>query len=197
MKSMSGAAALVVLILATLAVPSADAAESEFRVGVGFVTAQTLFELINDVVVTGATIGAIEPETETKSPAFFLEYSRYRSEKTRLTLHVNMTSFETDYLARSSGEALGTISDDFYTAMIGVSRMWANDGTLGFYSGLMLGATMLRTNADFDGVATDNTTLLAWQITPLGFRIGGDLALDVAAGVGHKGLFSFGAGMRF
>jgi hypothetical protein len=91
--------------------------------------------LINDVVVTGATIGAIEPETETKSPAFFLEYSRYRSEKTRLTLHLNMTRFETDYLVRSSGEALGTISDD--------------------------------------------------------------LALDVAAGIGHKGLFSFGAGMRF
>jgi len=61
----------------------------------------------------------------------------------------------------------------------------------------MAGISMLRSTTDIDEVEADDSILLAYQFTPLGLRLGGAAALDLAVGLGYKGILTIGVGYEF
>ena len=192
-RTLTAALAALMIVSPAVAAPG----DSELTLGVGGLPAQTLFELVTDITTAALSFGTIEPATESDHPVVFLEYSRYRSERTRLIAHVNAVGFEKEYTLGDDGDVVGRISDDFFTAMGGVSHDWLVTGGFRAYVGFMLGVTMLRSGTDIDEVETESAAMAAWQITPLGLRIGNGFVVDLALGVGHKGLVTAGAGVRF
>lgn len=174
-----------------------DRGGGELRVGVGAVPVQTLFELFSDISTAAVTLGQLEPSTETKHPAAFVEYTRPMGERSRLLLHFNVNSYEKEYTVESTGDLAGEVSDTFYTLMMGAKHYYVRSGNFGVYLDAMAGLCMLSSTTDIDEVETDSNLLLAYQFTPLGLRIGGAAALDLAVGLGYKGILSVGLDYEF
>ncbi|MBC8425922.1 hypothetical protein H8E07_17560 [bacterium] len=187
--------ALCLLILAAPA--AAERNGGEFRVGVGAAPVQTLFELFSDVTVAALFVGELEPSTESEQPAGFIEYVRPMGERSRMIVHFNINSYEKEYVWKDTGQLAGKVSDDFYTLMMGAKHYYVRTNSFGLYLDAMAGLCLLRSTTDIDEVETDNHTLLAYQFTPLGMRIGGAAALDLAVGLGYKGILSVGFDYEF
>lgn len=194
---------LIVGCLLAVAAATPASAESvartggEFRAGVGALPVQTLFELFTDITLATLSFGTLEPSTETKHPAVFVEYVKPMGERSRLIAHFNMASYEKKYLIKSSGQVAGQVADDFYTFMLGVKHHYVRTGSFALYLDAMAGVSMLRSTTDINELETDDSVLFAYQFTPLGMRIGGSAALDLALGLGYKGLVSIGVGYEF
>ena len=190
----------ITILASVLFVAPLSAAEdmsSEIRVGVGAAPVQTLFELFTDITLATLSFGTIEPSTETENAALFFEYVRPMNDKTLLITHLNYTSYKKQYVVRSSGAVAGDVTDDFYTLMLGVKRYYVKTGSFGLYMDLMGGVSMLQSKTDIDEVETDNEMLIAYQVTPLGMRLGGKAAVDIAVGLGYKGIVSLGVDYAF
>lgn len=199
----SASAVLVAGCLATLltSTPSTaavvDRAGGELRAGIGAAPVQTLFELFTDITMATLSFGALEPSTETEHPAAWVEYVRPMGERSRLIAHFNIASYEKQYLVESTGALAGEVSDTFYTFMLGAKHYYVRTGGFALYLDAMAGLSMLSSTTDIDEVETDSNVLLAYQLTPLGVRLGGAAALDIAVGLGYKGILSVGLGYEF
>ncbi len=169
----------------------------EFRTGLGAAPVQTLFELFTDLTTTALLLGSIEASTDSKHPAAFVEYVRPMGERSRLIAHFNITSYEKTYIYTNSGEEAARINDDFYTFMLGAKHHYLRTGSFALYLDAMAGFSMLHSTSDNDELETDGSFLLAFQVTPLGMRIGRTVAIDLALGLGYKGLLTFGVGYEF
>jgi len=194
-------AVLAALCLPILAAPaSAEAVErggGELRVGVGAAPVQTLFELFSDIALAAASVGTIEPSTESEHPAGFVEYTRPMGERSRMIVHFNINSYQKEYVVKSTGQLAGQVSDDFYTLMLGAKHYYVRTDGFGLYLDAMAGLSLLSSTSDIDGIETENHTLLAYQFTPLGMRIGGAAALDLSVGLGYKGILAVGFDYEF
>ncbi|MBU0741318.1 hypothetical protein KKG45_09175 [bacterium] len=198
----SGRRALITACVLAVAASAARAeidgrTGGEFRAGVGALPVQTLFELFTDITMATLSIGTLEPSTETERAAAFVEYAKPMGERSRLVAHFNIASYEKEYLIESSGQLAGRVSDDFYTFMLGVKHYYVRTGSFALYLDTMAGVSMLHTTTDIDELETGDTFLLAYQFTPLGMRLGGAAALDLALGLGYKGIVSIGLGYEF
>jgi len=169
----------------------------ELRAGVGAAPVQTLFELFTDITMATLSFGTLEPSTETEHPAAWVEYVRPMGERSRLIAHFNIASYEKQYLVESTGALAGEVSDTFYTFMLGAKHDYVRTGGFALYLDAMAGLSMLSSTTDIDELETDNNVLLAYQFTPLGMRLGGAVALDIAVGLGYKGILSVGLGYAF
>ncbi len=188
--------ALIMILIASPAV-SEDRTGGEIRAGLGAVPVQTLFELFTDITLATLSIGTIEPSTESENTTLFVEYVKPLGAKSRLITHFNYTSYEKQYVIRSSGQIAGDVTDDFYTFMLGVKHYYVKTSSFGVYIDLMGGVSLLRSTTNIDELETDNAYLFAFQVTPLGLRIGGATAVDLAVGLGYKGIVTLGLGYEF
>jgi len=188
-------ALMMMLIVSTTT--AEDRNGGEFRGGLGAAPVQTLFELFTDITMATLSFGTIEPSTETENAALFVEYVKPMGDKSRLITHFNYTSYEKHYVIRSSGQTAGNVTDDFYTFMLGVKHYYVKTSSFGLYIDIMGGVSILRSTTDIDELETDNAYLIAYQVTPLGLRIGGAAAVDLAVGLGYKGIVTLGVGYEF
>jgi hypothetical protein len=191
----------VCLLIPAVVTPAAAAAVErsgdELRAGVGAAPVQTLLELFTDIATAAVTLGTLEPSTESKHPAAFIEYAKPMGERSRMLVHFNVNSYEKEYTVESTGDLAGKVSDTFYTLMFGAKHYYVRSEGFGLYLDAMAGLSMLRSTTDIDEVETDDGFLLAYQVTPLGMRIGGAVALDLAVGLGYKGILTAGLGYEF
>ncbi len=195
---------LIAILLLALALPATAAAttdgqadRSELRVGVGAAPVQTLLEFFTDITLATLSFGTIESSTESENAALFAEWTRPLNDRSSLIVHANYNRYEKTFTISGSGAEAGALTDEFYTLMLGVKRYYVRSDSFGLYIDLMGGVCMLRESSDIDEMETENATLLAWQVTPLGLRVGKGVALDLALGLGYKGLLSAGVDIAF
>ncbi len=192
--------ALIVLLAMVLFASPLSAAENgaaELHVGVGVAPVQTLFELFTDITLATLSFGTIEPTTETENATLFVEYARPMGDMSQLVMHVDYTRYQKRYEVQSTGTVAGNVTDDFYTLMLGVKRYYVRTGSFGLFLELMGGVSMLQSQTDIDELETNSSVLIAYQITPLGLRLGDRFALDLSVGLGYKGIVGLGASYAF
>ena len=174
-----------------------DETRSELKVGVGLVPVPTLVELYSDIIVTAISLGSVSVDTETKNVSLFAEYSRSVGTRTDAVAHFNYNRYEKTYASDNTHQAVGTITDDYFTLMFGLKQYLGRHESFALYMDLMAGVSLLHPSSDTDDLEASDETLFAYQFTPLGLRFGKDLALDFSLGFGYKGLLMVSAGYSF
>lgn len=160
----------------------------QFVLGVGLAPAPTLIELFTDVTVVAASLGSVEVETESDDLAWFAQYVHPVTERASFIAHFGTTRFEKTYTSDSDSDFLGTVTNRYYSLLIGAKSYYARTATFSLYGDVLLGATLLHASSDTPDLASDDKTLLGFQITPLGLRVGNEVAVDVSAGFGYAGM---------
>jgi len=171
--------------------------KGEISIGVGAFPVPVLFELTTDIAMAGLSLGTLDPTTESKGTPLFLEYSRFLTEKTRLTGNFNYASFDKEYEVAGTGVTAGTVEDDFYSFLVGVNYHYLSTRAFDLYIGILGGGAILRSSTTIDELEVTSEFLPAYQLNALGIRLGGRTAADLSLGVGYKGLLNLGLVHRF
>jgi hypothetical protein len=169
----------------------------EIKVGVALAPLPSVAEVMSDFMVTVVTLGSVEAETEADHVALFTEYTQPLTERGSFVAHLSYTSFDKIYTSGSSGDLVGKVTNHYYTLMLGSKVYYVREGHLSLYGDVMLGVTLMDPSSDTEDLAADGEQGLAFQITPLGLRIGKDLALDLSLGFGYKGVVMASANYAF
>lgn len=161
----------------------------EFRLGVGAAPAPSIIEVFSDVWALTMSLGSLSVETESNDLTLFAEYAHPLSRRTGLVAHFGYASYDKTYTVRSSGEVLGKVTNRYYTLLAGPRLYYALLDSFGLYGEFLLGFSQNDATTDTDALGTDGATHFGYQITPLGLRLGRDLAVDLSVGFGYKGVF--------
>ena len=169
----------------------------EIKVGVGLAPLPSVAEVFSDVIVMGVTLGSVEVETESENVALFAEYTQPLTARSRFVAHLSYTSYDKIYTSRSSGNLIGKVTNHYYTLMIGNKIYYVQNKPFSLYGDIILAVTLMDPSPDTEDLAADGAQGFAFQITPLGLRIGSDLALDLSLGFGYKGVLMVSANYAF
>ena len=78
--------------------------------------------------------------------------------------------------------------------MIRFKGNWVNRPAVQLYSALAAGATFM--SGDNNSGTTDHSTAFAFQVSPIGVRVGNTFSFFAEAGFGYQGLLSAGLALK-
>lgn len=89
-------------------------------------------------------------------------------------------------------------TQNYYSALLGYTDYWVKRNYFSLYTELAIGCTQTTTKqTNASNAAVQHQSVLAYQITPLGFRFGNRIGVYLEGGYGFKGLVNGGFSFRF
>jgi hypothetical protein len=193
-----------VALLSLFVIPFSLKAQTEspknsIAAGYGVLTVQDIASTVSDVLIDPFTVGIIEVTDITGSGVVFVEYSHFWKSKWRFLVNANYTSIKSTFVNSSDQSNYGKGTDQYYALMVGVNYHWLTHNILELYSGLQAGGSYISTKQTYvtGDDATDNSFAFAFQVTPIGLRVGKTFGGFAELGFGYKGLINVGIDYRF
>ncbi len=185
-------ALLLILMLISVSV-FAKKYHGELKTGACFYTAPSLMDQF------GSTINGLEPseivDTDFNYPVF-TEYSSYVSKKLRVSLHVDYVKCKENYYAPRTDRFIGTVTNRYYTSMIGVNFYYVKKKKFEMYYGGYLGTTYVDASNDIPNLSCSDGFRLAYHVNVVGARFGGRTGVAVELGFGYRGIVNVGLSYR-
>ncbi len=103
------------------------------------------------------------------------------------------SSYERQYKMQNGTTA--TLNTQYHSVLIRGKGMWVNKPAFQLYSALAAGPSFVSAKNDND--ETKNNTEFAFQVSPIGIRVGNHIAFFLEGGFGYQGLVSAGLSARF
>lgn len=177
--------------------------EHELYGSYGLLTAQDFGILINSATeavidgvidAAGGTPGTYKSKTS-GTGAIGLGYNSYLSPRWSMGLLANYEGYTRTYFFST-----GTVSrlrDDFITLMFRTDFRWVNAQVLQLYSSVAVGGNYIHSYELGNPAKGLENVVPAFQLTPLGLRLGTRVGLFVELGFGWNGLAAAGISGRF
>lgn len=165
----------------------------EIYAGYGIATAQDIVTGISNTLGTALLPGMVKRIDISGGGALFAGVDYNITNRVTLGLQGNYASYDQTY--RMDDESTSTLEMKYVTLM-GHSRIsWVNKSFFQLYSALGAGVTMIRGTAEDSKKDTHGN--FAFQVSPVGVRVGNHIAFFVEAGIGFQGILSAGLSVRF
>jgi opacity protein-like surface antigen len=121
-------------------------------------------------------------------------FNHYVSEEWSIGVQASVASFDTQYQYTAS---FTTLKADmrYYSLMPRTDYRWIARRSFQLYSSAAIGPSI--GTARFEDGSTETKVLFAFQVNPIGIRVGRGLGVFAEAGVGNNGLFTFGVSQKW
>jgi hypothetical protein len=172
----------------------------EFSVSFGIGAAPELFGMVDDEVLYTSPAGDLSMENRRFSGAWNFSYRRFVEDKIGVALHYTAERTVRDIVFADNGELSGNRIMRYNTVLISGDYWWIRRNGISLYSQVAAGAGLFRyadTNDFTETVHRDTETVFAYQLTPIGFRFGYNLAMFAELGIGFRGLANVGISISF
>ncbi|MDD4819478.1 MAG: hypothetical protein PHD21_01395 [Flavobacteriales bacterium] len=183
--------ALTIIATANITAQSTtDFKRNEISVGYGFAPVQDMFGTLETIV----SFGLFTRENSTSIGAISAGYSYHVSKVVSLGATYAFSSGESDLY--TAGSFSGHVKQQFHAVMAMGKFNWLNRKSFTMYSKVGIG--VLLSSCDGDNKELDqNSTMVAFQWSPLGMEFGNDIAGFVEMGMGNCGFLQAGVRFRF
>lgn len=159
--------------------------------GYGIATANSIEDVITDIVIITATGGSYRVTDSKYSGAIFGGYRSYIIEKLEFGGTFVYENASKDLLTESEGTS--SISTKTYAVLAELKYNYINHQHFRLHSGIGAGVAHARTSAEDDvRVEKDKTTDFAYQIDAIGVSYGKAFSVSLNIGYGYKGLANLG-----
>lgn len=190
----------MVVIFLAMAFYEADAQVGSNRITVtyGGFTSPEFIGASEDILDQIFTPGA-ETSNSSFSGAIGIHYDRQISDKFLVGLSFLFESVTGDIVVNNgTGTRYNEAHKATYpTVLLNGSYLYVSRERLELYARVGVGACFSKEEVTYQGTTTDNSVLFAYQISPIGIRIGRKIYFNVEAGFGYAGIAVFGVGYRF
>ncbi len=164
----------------------------DIYVGYGLLTAQDIIQ-ISGTMWSGVLLpGAFDKVDIDGFGAVFAGIDYYLNDRASLGLQVNYAAYDATYKLSSGGDF--KIKNTFITPMIHAKANWVNLKYFQLYSAIAAGASFI-TGVD-DNNKKGNSTSFAFQVSPLGLRVGNTFSIFAEGGFGYQGIVSAGVALK-
>lgn len=119
-------------------------------------------------------------------------YNFRLSKRVSLGLQAVYSTNENEFF--KDGVSLGKIDNRYWAVMPNLKTTWLNGGVVRLYSRLAAGIAFRTAKSDGE---RETENLFAYQVSPIGIELGGNLAAYAEAGIGMSGSLIVGARYRF
>ena len=125
--------------------------------------------------------------------SYGFEYGYFLSPGVALTIHVNYTPFQGEFLNSTSTD-LSYLDQQHLAVMMGTQFYYLRtDRSFQLYSSILLGGMGIDQFIRDDlGERRNQIGVVAFQVSPIGLRFGSRFGGSLEIGIGHKGVFSAG-----
>lgn len=151
-------------------------------------------------VFTNAFVSAISGSESSNEKAFGMLSAGYRyavSNRFSIGADLSYANASSDMKNKSTNEITYRKSN-FYMVLPTAKYSYVKRGIIDFYGTVASGAILANGSDKTDQAkTTTNDVIFAFQVNPLGLRIGKDWGGFLEAGYGFKGIFALGASYRF
>lgn len=151
-------------------------------------------------VFTNAFVSAISGSESSNEKAFGMLSAGYRyalSNRFSIGADLSYANASSDMKNKSTNEITYRKSN-FYMVLPTAKYSYVKRGIIDFYGTVASGAILANGSDRTDHEkTTTNDIIFAFQVNPLGLRIGKDWGGFLEAGYGFKGIFALGASYRF
>lgn len=201
MKKLCFTLVLLTIVTAVRAQRGGDgASRHEFKIGIGIASAPQvsgMAEVLSDENIFGS---AVTSESEL-SAVFHLNYNFYLQPRWDIGVSV-VYELQKHSQVLDRPVLLGAVkyNDAYYSLLLGSRYHWLQQGVIDLYSGGDLGYSYAHRGVkEQTGViqfSGKNSGGLAYQVTPIGMRIGKTFNGFIELGYGYKGLLVLGLAVR-
>lgn len=170
----------------------------EFIAGAGFVTWQEISLSVGNgfvvAVIDSISEGDVNPHIDVASSgSYFFGYQGYITP--RLTLGFLLFYGKYNSTNTFSNKKTAVISNTYIGGLVRSEFIWLHGDVVQLYTAGSLG--ILPVSSRYGEVAEDKGVEFAFQISPIGMRIGSSLAVYGEFGFGSTGLLAAGVKYRF
>lgn len=158
-----------------------------FYVGYGVATANSVEDVIGDIIITTATGGSYKVTDSKYSGAIFGGYRSYVTEKLELGGTFVYENSSKDVLMESAGTS--SVSTKTYALLAELKYNYINHQSFRLHSGIGAGVAHARTSTEDDvKIEKDKTTDFAYQVDAIGVSYGKAFSVSLNVGYGYKGI---------
>ncbi|WP_461532036.1 hypothetical protein [Sinomicrobium sp.] len=194
----------VILFFGAFSMQAQQTAKNDIRIVYSDASSIKLGAVLGDALdnlLINTLAGKDYREVDSKEQGMFgIRYTRQLSPKLRVGADVGYLHIE-----RTMQERGNEADRDSYTSKINAfvimptgELSYSKSSMIDFYGTASLGVMVLSSKNDIQGeMLKDSDFSFAFQINPLGLRIGRQLGGFVELGFGHKGIVNIGASYRF
>ncbi len=191
---------LVVIFLFTWGVVTTNAqyVHHDLAGSYGIVTTDQIMDLVKDVVRAVFSFGDYEKDDYNYSGALFLTYKNAASYRMHVGATIGIDNVTGDLL--QDGIKYGDFRTNHTTFAAESDIRWVKRDAFQMYSGIGLGYTFTAEKGEISGTGETDINRsghVAFQINPLGMRIGKRLGAFAEIGFGYKGIANFGLSYQF
>jgi len=182
-----------------LLLPTSALAQDHSRIsfGVGGGTVPDWLDLVSNALLTVGTVGKYKTEVKSEPVAVLIQYDRFVTDRISLLGAVGGQSISRNLL--SGSEVRGDMKSTYGHLMAGASFHYLRGEVIGLYSSLAGGLAVNWDEANYvDEPSTSDTRALpAFQITPIGMRVGKSVGAFLELGFGYRGMAILGLSYDF
>ncbi len=190
----------ILILLALPVVASAQPASGsdskgniEVYAGYGLLSAPDLITGFSNIF-TGALLPGMVKKIDSKGfGTVFGGIDYYAGNRFAVGAQYYYSSYESQY--EMQNESTATLNTQYHTLLIRGKGIWVNNPSFQFYSALAAGPSFVKAVNDND--ETKNSVVFAFQVSPIGIRVGNQIAFFLEGGFGYQGLVSAGLSARF
>ncbi len=184
------------LLLITFSTLSAQKGnyKNEFNIGISGVTVPQIIDFAQDFAQLAALFASENSET---TVPFYLEYSRFVSDRIRISGNFNYYKIEKDVRFMLTDDIVGKYKEKYYTGIIGLNYHYGKSGFSTFYSGIYVGALYRDSDDNVEESLSKDKTFFAYHINLIGLKLGKKFTVSCELGFGFKGIINAGIGYRF
>lgn len=166
---------------------------TEIYVGYGLLTAPDLITGFSNLF-TGALLPGMVEKIDSKGfGSAFGGIDYYLGNRFTLGIQYAYASFERRY--EMDDESIATLKNQYHTLMLRGKGVWVAKPVFQLYSALAAGPSFAR--AKNNKGETKSNTEFAFQVSPIGIRVGNHIAFFLEGGFGYQGMLSGGLSARF
>lgn len=168
---------------------------------------ETIVTIFDDMIISLLSLGDLKPTSSDVTGAGLIEfrYKYFVSEKVSFGLRAGYVKYDhKDSFTLSDGTKFTTNwNDQYITTMLDFNFYYLNNENVSLYSGVGAGASFVSsevtsvTDPKYNSNATDNTTLLAFQLNAFGVRFGKSFGGFAELGFGYSGILNGGLYLKF
>ena len=189
----------ILLLMAFLQSPAqGQFVHHDLSASYGIVTSYQIMDVIEDVLVATFSFGNYEKEDYNYSGALFATYKYAPSFRVNTGLTFGVDRVRGDLIHNDI--KYGDFSESHVTLAAEADYRWVKQEMVQLYTGLGLGYTFNRETGTYNDTGetdVNSSGNFAFQITPVGLRVGRQLGFFTELGFGYKGILNFGLSYRF
>lgn len=174
--------------------PASVETTSEIRVGVNILTAVDIATVISKGLI-GGLIGYDEMSVESKY-AFTLSYLHRPDNRISFGGDLIFEQTRTTYKPNSGTLPELKSNDNWLAVMPRMDMKWINASAFKLYSSLAAGVSLYNSENPQSGESANKTTF-AFQVSPVGVRLGNAFAVYAEVGFGFRGMLHGGLSYKF